>query len=87
MKKKTRILLLASPLLTLSTPALAKSTTQDWFLPAMLAMVVISIIGGILITRQFKALESKGMQVLVFGLFFWVVMFAQGIIYALFLHQ
>ena len=72
--------------LLLTLPATAQASTSDWFWPGFSLMIALSIVTAIIITQRFKQLESTGMKVLTFGLFFWVVMFAQAIIYAVFLH-
>ena len=67
-------------------PLPVMASANEWFLPGITLMTVISVIFATVITQRFESLESTGIKVLTFGLFFWVLMFAQAIIYALFLH-
>ena len=45
-----------------------------------LLIFIIAVIGGWLLQKNHRDLESTGVRILVFGLYFWALVFAQGVV-------
>lgn len=48
-----------------------------------LIILVLSVLGGLILVRRNKALDQTLYKILMFGLYFWLLVFLQGIIASL----
>lgn len=70
-------------LLFLPSTVWAKQEPLDWKTHGLIALVIAITVSVVIVMRN-KALDSKTAKIMVFGIYFWVFIFLQAVLYGLY---
>lgn len=77
------LLVISMGLLILPQWAWAKQEPLDWKTHGLIALTIAVVISVFLVMRN-QRLDSKTAKIMVFGIYFWLIIFAQAILYGVY---